>query len=398
MQISKIWVRSVTGVLETKAPLWEERLVMPTDIYPEFRNQPRNYPVSEQVDDFHYRVNANFLYIESTSGDTGISGPLDDLTSYIIVKAIAPLIINKNALATEYIWDIMHRSLVHGRQGITMFGISAVDCALWDLKGKYLGVPVYILLGGATRDKVPAYASMLGYNVEDMGLVKERALEAKKDGFKAQKWFFRHGPMSGHEGLCLNIEMVKTLRKTLGDSYDIMLDCWQSMNLTYATTLANAISEYNPRWLEEAALPDRIDTYQQLRKRTNIPIAGGEHEYTRWGLRRFIEAQALDILQPDTYWCGGLSELIKIATLGTTYDLITIPHGHSTPANIQFSLSQSPIHTPYQEYLVKHNRLHQFFLKYPIHPIDGFINVPSAIGMSMDLDEDKIESSKEFTP
>ncbi len=164
-----------------------------------------------------------------------------------------------------------------------MLAISAVDCALWDIKGKWLGQPVYRLIGGPTRDSVPAYASMLGYAVRDLGLVRERARHFKDLGYSAQKWFFRHGPMSGYDGLRENVALVKTLRETLGEGYDIMLDCWQAMDVSYVVDLAERIAEYRPRWLEECVMPDRIDSYRRIKDSTNIPLSGAEHEYTRWG-------------------------------------------------------------------------------------------------------------------
>jgi L-alanine-DL-glutamate epimerase-like enolase superfamily enzyme len=202
--------------------------------------------------------------------------------------------------------------------------------------------------------------------------------------------------MSGAQGLRQNVEMVRTLREALGEDNDIMLDCWQSMDVNYVTKLASHIEEYEPRWLEEVAMPDRIDSYRQIRERTSIPISGAEHEYTRWGFKRFVDQEALDILQPDIYWAGGLSETLKIAAYATTHDLITIPHGHSTPAGIHFSVTQSPIHTPYQEYLIKWNEVHQHFLANPLKPENGVIKAPSAPGINMDLDEAKIENEEEF--
>ena len=192
-------------------------------------------------------------------------------------------------------------------------------------------------------------------------------------GYNAQKRLFRHGTMSGYEGIKKNVEMVKTLREVLGEDYDIMLDCWQSWNLNYAVKMIARIEEYEPRWLEEVAMPDRIDTYRQVRESTSIPISGAEHEYTRWGFKRFVDEEALDILQPDIYWAGGLSETLKIANYATIHDLITIPHGHSSRAGINFSLTQSPVHTPYQEYLVKWNDIHQFFLRYFFQHLLGII-------------------------
>jgi L-rhamnonate dehydratase len=276
-----------------------------------------------------------------------------------------------------------------------MLAISAIDCALWDLKGRWLGQPVYRLIGGPTRDSVPAYASMLGFAVLDFGRVRERAAEYKALGYPAQKWFFRHGPMSGHDGMRKNVELVRTLRETLGDDYDIMLDCWQSFDPMYAVELAERIVEYRPRWLEECVMPDRIDSYRRIKERTQIPLSGAEHEYTRWGFKRFIDAEALDVLQPDIYWAGGLSETLKIAAYASAHDLMVIPHGHSTPAGLHFSLAQSPLLTPLQEYLVKWNAINQHFLAYPIAPRGGEFGLPTVPGLGMDLDATKIEAQQD---
>jgi L-alanine-DL-glutamate epimerase-like enolase superfamily enzyme len=285
--------------------------------------------------------------------------------------------------------------MVHGRQGDAMLAISAIDCALWDLKGRWLGQPVFRLLGGPTRDSVPAYASMLGFAVLDLGRVRERAAEYQALGYPAQKWFFRHGPMSGHDGMRSNVDLVRTLRETLGDDYDIMLDCWQAFDPIYAVELAERIAEYRPRWLEECVMPDRIDSYRRVKERTQIPLSGAEHEYTRWGFKRFIEAEALDVLQPDIYWAGGLSETLKIAAYASVHDLMVIPHGHSTPAGLHFSLAQSPLLTPIQEYLVKWNAINQHFLANPIIPQRGEFAVPTLPGLGMDLDPAKIETEAE---
>jgi L-alanine-DL-glutamate epimerase-like enolase superfamily enzyme len=112
-------------------------------------------------------------------------------------------------------------------------------------------------------------------------------------------------------------------------------------------------------------------------------------------MKQFIDAEALDIIQPDIYWAGGLSEVLKIAALATTFDLITIPHGHSTNAGIHFSVTQSPIHTPYQEYLVKWNTIHQHFLKDPVTPVNRTIHAPSLVKMTKDHDPPKIEREEE---
>ena len=396
MKIEKVRLRHVFGTIETDGLFWEERLVQPLDVYEQFRDIGGQHRFGGSANSKNELAHdAYFVQIETDEGVIGIGGPMDKAVAFIVENELTRYLIGRNPLATEFLWDIMHRGSVHGRQGNTMIAISAIDNALWDLKGRYFNAPVYSLIGGPTRTEVPAYASMLGYHVLDMGLVAERAKEKQDEGYTAQKWFFRHGPMSGAEGFKKNVDMVRTLRETLGDDDDIMLDCWQSMDVNYVIKLAEAIEEFHPRWLEETAMPDRIDSYRKIREATNIPLSGAEHHYTRWGMKQFIDAEALDIIQPDIYWAGGLSEVLKIAALATTFDLITIPHGHSTNAGIHFSVTQSPIHTPYQEYLVKWNTIHQHFLKDPVTPVKGSIHAPSGIGMTMDLDPAKIEREEE---
>jgi L-alanine-DL-glutamate epimerase-like enolase superfamily enzyme len=393
MKITAVRVREVEGTMPTDGPFWEERLLRPIDIYPEYRDEMPPWG-GTQVDDRSFRLKQWFVEIEADDGTTGIAGPLWPDAARLVLTQLKPVIMGKDPLATELLWDQMHRLQVHGRQGDPMIALSAVDCALWDLKGRAMGQPVWRILGGKTRAAVPAYASMLGFDVNDPARVRARAQEYKAKGYTAQKWFFRHGPMSGHEGMRRNVTLVRTLRETLGEDYDIMLDCWQSMNLDYAVELCSRIEEYRPRWLEEAFMPDRIDSYAKLKAKTRIPLSGAEHEYTRWGFKRFVEKEALDILQPDIYWCGGLSETLKITAYATVHDLIVIPHGHSTPIGIHYSAAQSPIHTPYQEFLVKWNAINQHFLAKPLNPEDGLIHVPDTPGVGMDLDPAKIEKER----
>ena len=143
-------------------------------------------------------------------------------------------------------------------------------------------------------------------------------------------------------------------------------------------------------------MPDRIDSYRRIKERTQIPLSGAEHEYTRWGFKRFIDVDALDVLQPDIYWAGGLSETLKIAAYASVHDLVVIPHGHSTPAGLHFTLAQSPLLTPLQEYLVKWNAINQHFLAHPITPQQGHFIPPVQPGLGMDLDPEKIEAQAEI--
>lgn len=394
MHITAVRVLELHGTMFTEGRLWEERLVRPIDIYPDYR-QRDDFEGGVQVDANHFSLIQYFIRIETDAGVIGIAGPVPEMVATFVAKRLRPFLLRQDPIAHEKLWDQMHRIMVHGRQGDAMLAISAIDCALWDLKGRWLGQPVYRLLGGPTRVVMPCYASMLGFSVLDLGLVRARAAEYKALGYTAQKWFFRHGPMSGPEGVRANVALVRTLRETLGEDSDIMLDCWQSFDPLYAADLAERIEEYRPRWLEECVMPDRIDSYRKVKDSTSIPLSGAEHEYTRWGFKRFVDAEALDVLQPDIYWAGGLSETLKIAAYASVHDLVVIPHGHSTPAGLHFSLAQSPLLTPLQEYLVKWNAINQHFLAHKLVPERGVLQLPGQPGLGMDLDPGRIERQAE---
>jgi L-rhamnonate dehydratase len=165
--------------------------------------------------------------------------------------------------------------------------------------------------------------------------------------------------------------------------------------------MGRRIAEYQPRWLEEPTLPDKVEVYAQIRRALQplgIPVSGGEHEYTRWGLKLYMDLQAVDVLQPDIYWCGGISETLKICALASTYDLPVIPHGHSVPATCHLIASQPPNLCPLLEYLIKWNTVHQWFLKTPIHPQGGEVAVAALDrpGIGMELDEAKIREEREL--
>ena len=164
MRINAVRLRRVRGTMHTDGPLWEDRLVQPIDIYPEYRRRFDPWG-GGQLDAHRFRIETCFLQIETDDGPIGIAGPMPDAVASIVAGQLRPILLGKDPIASEMLWDQMHRILVHGHQGDAMLAISAADCALWDLKGRWLGQPVYRLLVGPTRASLPAYASMLGYAV-----------------------------------------------------------------------------------------------------------------------------------------------------------------------------------------------------------------------------------------
>lgn len=391
MKITDVRLHQVTGTLPFEGVFWEERLIQPVDIYPEYKTRMRKE--MRTTDDKGLPVSSVFIEIETDDGITGIGGPTTVDVAFIAWRQFRDLLIGEDPFAIERLWDIMYRSAVHGRKGEAMFAISVIDCALWDLKGRALNAPVYSLLGGAKNTEIPAYASALGYSIEPEKAFKQAKAFADA-GYKGTKWFVRNGPTDGHEGQRKNVELIRTLRDAVGPDVEIMIDAWMSWDVPYTLSMSEQLLEYRPYWIEEPVLPDMIDQYAQIRANSLVPTAGGEHEYTRWGINQLLQAEALDFCQADTYWAGGISEMQKIITLGSVHAIPMIPHGHSTPANAHLSAAWPIVTVPWIEYLVKWNEIHQHFLANPLKPVNGMITVPDHPGLGMDLDPAKFESER----
>ena len=394
MKIAEVRVVRLEGAMEHEGVFWEERLIRPLDIYPEHKADRGDGP--RQLSAKEVQIVAHFVEIESDEGIVGIGGPIPEEQAYIIEKSLKPLLLGHDPLAIERLWDRMYRFSVHGRKGVNMMAMSAVDCALWDLKGKWANAPVYTLLGGPVRTEIPAYASMLGFSL-DPELVQERVEQIVQQGYGATKWFFRDGPTDGVGGIARNMRLVKTVRESAGPDVDIMFDAWMSWDVPYTIRMAERMQEYAPRWIEEPVLPDKIAQYAEIRQNSVVPISGGEHEYTRWGLQQLMEVGACDVYQPDIYWAGGISEMMKITAIASAYDVPIIPHGHSTNASAHFIASWPEPTCPILEYLIKWNQVHQHFLKTPLKPEGGVVKLTDEPGLGMELDEGKIVKREVLT-
>lgn len=338
------------------------------------------------------------IYVEITTedGPSGLYGPINKEQAFVIQSKFRSLLIGRDALAGQAIWDKMRRRDRHARSSLFMMAISAVDNALWDIRGKHFGVPVYRLLGGPTRDRVRAYASMLGYSVEpdEAGKIARQYFER---GFTAQKWFFKYNPTHGGEGRKKNLELVQALRKALGDNAELMFDCLWSWDVPYAISMAREILPYRPTWLEEPLHPEQLEGYKRIKRDTGIPLAAGEHFYTRWNVKQFLDDGVLDFIQADPEWCGGITELVKICALAEAYEVKVVPHGHHILAAAHVVAAQPQSVCPMVEYLF-HSHLDrmQYFHKKVLRPEKGWLQLPNRPGMGLVLDEDKITEKREL--
>ena len=272
----------------------------------------------------------SWLVVEITTdnGITGIgnAGLAPNITKQIIDTKLAALLVGKNPLNTEYLFEKMYRSTVaFGRKGVTVAAISALDIALWDIKGLFLNQPVFMLMGGRTRPYIESYYSRL--YTRNLDNLQEEAAYYKEQGFKGMKLRCGYPLTEGLAGMRKNVEMVRVVRETVGDDVDIMLEAYMGFNFAYAQRFLQLLEPFDLRWVEELLLPDEIHNFARLKNYTGIPLSGGEHEYTRYGFHDLIEAGALDIFQFDTNRVGGFTEAQKICAMAHNHGIEVIPHG-----------------------------------------------------------------------
>jgi len=317
------------------------------------------------------------------------------VTKQVIDLYLKPLLIGADPWDIEFRWQHMYRkTMAFGRKGIGMVAISAVDIALWDLLGKSAKQPVYRLLGGRTKPKIPVYASRL-YSTPLKELASEAA-KYKKQGYKAMKLRFGWGPTDGAEGMQKNLALVRTVRETVGDNVDIMADAYMGWNLDYARRMIPLLEKYdlNLRWLEEPLIPDDIHGYAELKKMSRIPIAGGEHEFTLYGFRELIEARAVDYIQFDTNRVGGLTQARKIAALAEAHSIPVIPHaGQMHNYHVVMASLNSPMAEFFPPVDVEvGNELFWYIFKGEPMPKNGFIDLDeNTPGLGLTVDEEALK-------
>lgn len=338
-------------------------------------------------------ITALYLKLRATDGIDGIYGPIDREAAIVIDQQIRAFLIGKDALAGDVLWDQLWRLNRHARTGIFMMAISAVDNALWDVRGRYFKAPVYRLLGGPSRKAVEVYGSALGSSLEP-DKVASRAKELYAQGFRNQKWFLADGPGRGPEGMARNVRTAQILREVLGPSAGLMFDVFNGWDLAYALEWCKQVEPLKLRWLEEPFSSEKVDAYQRLSASTSVPIATGEHFYGRWEVQRFLKADAIRVVQADPEWCGGTSELKKICQIASLYDVPVIPHGHNLHAALHVVASENPSTCPLSEFLVLKMASYYHFDRYPPVPVDGKIALSERPGFGMEIDPAKVERQR----
>ncbi len=335
--------------------------------------------------------------VQCADGTTGWGeclGPADITAA--AVQMMAPLLIGENPLHIEPLWTRLYNQFRDpGQAGVIVQAISGIDIALWDIFGKHTNMPIYQLLGGAYRTRIPAYATG-GFRAVQGDRIATLSREIQSyynDGFRAFK-------IKIGFGLQTDINSVKAVRDIIGNDSILMVDANHGYDVCDAIQLAKRLEPYCIEWFEEPVLPELLHGYKRLRQSQNIPVAGGETWYTKWGMQRAIAADAVDILQPDICGAGGFSECKKIIALCEVHGVRLVPHVWGTGVAIAASLHLHAILPPappayearqaYIEFDRTHNPFRQAILQTPIDCDNGYVQVPTGAGLGIAIDMDTV--------
>jgi len=310
-----------------------------------------------------------------------------------VVQSVAPWLIGEDPLRTDALWRMIYARLRdHGQKGVVIQGLSGIDIALWDIKGKHFGVPAYQLMGGALRTEVQAYATGL-YRRKSGDPLKYLAEEAAgyvADGFKAVK-------LKVGFGVEEDAAVTRAVRQAIGPDVALMVDANHAYDAVAAIGLGRIIEGLDIGWFEEPVPPEDLAGHRAVKAAISIPIAGGECEFTRFGFRDVLVSRAIDIIQPDTCAAGGLSECRKIADMAEAFGVRYNPHvwgtGIAIAASLQL-LAVLPSHTPTSlaplapmlEFDRTEHPIRQAILTKPIEHERGIVRVPDGPGLGIEVD------------
>jgi len=316
--------------------------------------------------------------VETNDGHIGIGNAAlaPQLAKNTIDTYLKTLVVGEDPFDYSYIWEKMYRKTLNwGRRGLGMVAISAIDIAIWDVLGKITNKPVFKLLGGRTKEKIPVYASKL--YAQPLKQLQEEAEKYKNEGFKMFKSRMGWGPKDGAEGMKKNLQLLEAVREVIGEDTDLMVDCYMGWNLDYTKRMLPKMAKYNLRWLEEPVHADDMHGYAELNNMNIIPISGGEHEFNLFGFKQLLELNAVSYIQYDNNRVGGFTVAQKINALAEAYQIPVVPHAGQMH---NYHLTMSNFNCPISEFFPVHevevgNELFYYIFEGDPAPVDGMIDL-----------------------
>jgi D-galactarolactone cycloisomerase len=309
-----------------------------------------------------------------------------------VVVALGERLLGRDAMRTEAIWETCYADFRdHGQKGLLVQALSGIDIALWDLKGRALGLPVHALMGGALRDRVQAYATGLYRRRRDdhAAYLREEAAHYAAEGFSAMK-------LKVGWGVEEDLRLTRAVRAEIGEGVALMVDANHAYDRPAALRFGRAAADLDLAWFEEPVPPEDLDGYVAVRQGQPIPVAGGECEFTRWGFRELLRRGAVDIAQPDTCAAGGLSECKKIADMAAAFGVRYVPHCWGTGVALAAALqliavlphwpaSLNPVE-PMLELDRTEHPIRDAILAEPIRHEAGIVVIPQEPGLGIEVD------------
>jgi L-alanine-DL-glutamate epimerase-like enolase superfamily enzyme len=352
-------------------------------------------------------------------GEVGMAYGVGASAGYGMAKDLAKLTIGMDPMQNEAIWDKMQKKTFWGQGGGTVVsaGMSAIDIALWDIKGKALNVPVYQLLGGKCRDSVRTYASQLQFGwgkakaksiLVEPKQYADAALQALADGYDSIKVDVNEMDEFGNvkkRNLCgplpqkvlrVGYDRLKAMREAVGPDVDIIVEAHALTDTTSAIKFGQMIEELGVFFYEEPVMPLNPKQMKKVADNVNIPIAAGERVYTRWGFRPFFEDGSLSVIQPDLGTCGGITECKKICDMAHVYDMTCQVHVCGGPImtaaslHLEAAIPNFAIHELHRYALLEANTS---TCKYDYLPKNGMYEIPNLPGIGQELTEECIKAS-----
>jgi len=350
-----------------------------------------------EVNTYFVRPRWGFVEIITDEGLTGWGeAVLEGHAAAVLacVQEMKDYLIGADPAKIEDLWTVMYRAGFYRGGGVLMSAISGIDQALWDIKGKYFGAPVYELLGGACRDRIKVYSWIGGDRPSDVG---QAALEKKEAGFSAIKMNATEElqMIDTYDKVDAVLERVAAIRETCGKYFGIAIDFHGRVHKPMAKVLAKKLEEFDPMFIEEPVLCENMELFKEIAAACNIPIATGERLFSKYDFKRLLQVGGVDIIQPDLSHAGGITEVKKIAAMAEAYDVALAPHCPLGPIALAACLNVDAVsyNAVIQEqsmgihYNVGKSVLDYVNNKEDFAFTDGFVQLPKLAGLGVDVNK-----------